>query len=83
LLNETFKDEYRARVEWRKCAYRHVRVRPNNLTKFFKNFCVEIEITGTTSNGLDLDKYYSEHDPEQHSRDFSRHLDNANAGGIL
>jgi len=37
-------------------------------------FYVEMKITGTTTNGLDLDKYYSEHDPEQHSRGFSRHF---------
>ena len=33
-----------------------------------------IKIRGTISNGLDLDKYYPDCDPEQHSKGFSHRI---------
>jgi len=43
-----------------------------------------MKITGITYIGLDLDKCYSEHDPEQHSRGFrSNTLRNAIMSTIL
>jgi len=50
------------------------------------HFYVKIKITSTTYNDFNLDKYYSRHDPEQHSRSFSHQSDilcNGNAGGNL
>jgi len=45
-----------------------------------------MKIRRTTSNDLDLDKCYPDHDPEQHSRDFSYQSDtlgNVNASGVV
>ena len=45
-----------------------------------------MKITGTTSNGLDFNKCYPEHDPEQYSKCFSRRSDtlrNANVSGTI
>jgi len=42
----------------------------NNHVKMFN---AKMKIRGIISNGLDFNKYYPGHDPEQYSRDFSRH----------
>jgi len=45
-----------------------------------------MKVRGTTFNDLDLGKCYPGHDPEQHSRGFSRRSDtlgNANAGAAV
>ena len=48
------------------------------------HFYLKMKITGITYIGLDLDKCYSEHDSEQHSRGFrSNTLRNAIMSTIL
>ena len=53
---------------------------------FWLDFNAKMKIRKTISSNLDLNKCYSEHDPEQHLRGFSHQLDilrNANADGIV
>jgi len=62
LVNET--DEYHARIEWTECAHKEKACTraPQPFNKI--HFYIEMIITGTISNGLNLDKCYSRHDPE-------------------
>jgi len=48
-------------------------------------FMLKIKITGITSNDFNFNKYYPDHDPEQHSRSSAvvRYLSNAKAGGTV
>ena len=49
-------------------------------------FYIKMKRRDTTTNCLNLDKCYPGHDPEQHSRGFSRRSDtlgNANAGAAV
>jgi len=42
------------------------------------HFYIKIKVRGTTSNDFELDKYYSEHDPEQQFNHRMGTLRNAN-----
>ena len=53
----------------------HIKIKAiRDYIPFHFHFYVKIKIKESTSNGLDVNKCYENHDSEQHSRDFSRWL---------